>query len=375
MAGELTLRRSRTALDAIERECTRDLPPDELLIRVDERLRSAFAYDGDGWMLLDPATLMFTGGVRSYCTPDLNSRLMENEFLHDDVLSFRALARSRSGAASLWQVTGGQPERSTRYRTIYGPIGAGDELRGVFRADGTCWGAVSLVRTAAREPFTEAETTLVAAASGHVGNALRRALARSGAPRPASADTPAGILILNPDDTVQSQTSQAARLLGEAQRADGKRLPLPVAVYSVAHQARAVAARRAPASRAAARVWLGSGRWLAVDAAPLDDADGGAGRVAVLLQTARAAQLASLVLASRGVTAREQQIALMLLRGDATDQIAQRLVISRHTLRDHIKTVYAKRGVSSRPELTALLLNDDAIPHPWDTAGGRPRPG
>ena len=34
---------------------------------VDERLRSAFAYDAQGWILLDPDTLMLTGGIRSSC--------------------------------------------------------------------------------------------------------------------------------------------------------------------------------------------------------------------------------------------------------------------------------------------------------------------
>lgn len=372
MTGEMAERSRKTALDAIERECARDLPPDELLVRVDERVRSAVPYDGHGWMFLDPDTLMLTGGVRSYCPPDINSRLMENEFRHDDVLSFRTLARARPACGNLWQVTGGQPELSARYRDIYSLIDAGDELRAVFRADGKCWGAVALVRDAARQPFTEAEASLLAAASGHVGIALRRALILSGAPFPAAGEASAGILILNADDTVQSQTPEAARLLREAQQSDGELLPLPVAVYSVAHQARAVAARQARASRATARMWLRHGRWLAIEAAPLDDADGEAGRVAILLQNARAAQLVSLVLASGGLTSREQQIALMLLRGNATEQIARRLVISRHTLRDHMKTVYSKLNVTSRPELTALLLHDDAIPYPRDTADGPP---
>jgi len=33
------------------------------------------------------------------------------------------------------------------------------------------------------------------------------------------------------------------------------------------------------------------------------------------------------------------------------------LFISRHTLSDHMKAIFDKLGVSSRPELTALLLD------------------
>jgi hypothetical protein len=48
--------------------------------------------------------------------------------------------------------------------------------------------------------------------------------------------------------------------------------------------------------------------------------------------------------------------ATLLLRGLPTGHIAQTLFISRHTLSDHMKAIFAKTGVSSRPELTALLL-------------------
>ena len=50
-----------------------------------------------------------------------------------------------------------------------------------------------------------------------------------------------------------------------------------------------------------------------------------------------------------------------MLRGLPTADIARRLFISRHTLGDHIKAIFAKLALSSRPELTALLL-DRAVP-------------
>ena len=45
--------------------------------------------------------------------------------------------------------------------------------------------------------------------------------------------------------------------------------------------------------------------------------------------------------------------------GPATDEVATRLTISRHTVRDHVKAIFAKAGVSSRPELTALVTGGD----------------
>jgi DNA-binding CsgD family transcriptional regulator len=67
--------------------------------------------------------------------------------------------------------------------------------------------------------------------------------------------------------------------------------------------------------------------------------------------------LSPLILGLHGLTSRECQITQLLLRGLPTADIAQRLFISRHTLSDHMKTIFAKLRVSSRPELTALLLD------------------
>ena len=92
-----------------------------------------------------------------------------------------------------------------------------------------------------------------------------------------------------------------------------------------------------------------------------------AGQTAVVLEPARPADLSPLVLDLHGLTNRERQITQLLLRGLPTGQIAQTLFISRHTLSDHMKAIFAKLGVTSRPELTALLL--DHVPA--DSSSGR----
>lgn len=369
---EAQQRRRRAALDAIARICAKELPPTELLARAAERLRWAVPWTADGWMFLDPQTLMFTGGIRPDQPLDVYSRLLDNEFGASDVNRFRALARSPRPAATLWQATGGQPERSPRYRHILASLGCGDELRAVFRTGETSWGGVSIVRGAADEAFSEADVALVASAGGLIAEALRRALAADGfspAAAPGTGDAPAAVLVLDGSDRMESWTPEAALLLRQARQRHVDRLPLPMAVYSVAHQARAVSARGAGGPPAMARLRLASGQWLTASAAPLDDGTEPSGWVAVTLQPARPAHLAPLVLAAHGLTAREQQIARLLLRGQTTEQIARRLVISRHTLRDHLKTIYAKLGVTSRPEFTALLLHEEP-PQAGDTAVG-----
>ena len=58
------------------------------------------------------------------------------------------------------------------------------------------------------------------------------------------------------------------------------------------------------------------------------------------------------------LTPRERAITEMLLRGLPIAEIARALWLSPYTIRDHIKALFAKLGVRSRPELTALLFHE-----------------
>ena len=56
------------------------------------------------------------------------------------------------------------------------------------------------------------------------------------------------------------------------------------------------------------------------------------------------------------LTDREQQITRLIARGAATGDIAEELFLSAHTVRDHVKAIFQKVGVSSRGELVAKLF-------------------
>jgi len=84
--------------------------------------------------------------------------------------------------------------------------------------------------------------------------------------------------------------------------------------------------------------------------------------VAVTLAPAAAAELEPLRLALHGLTPREREVAGLLTRGASNQEIAQTLLISRHTVKDHVKAVYAKLKVASRAELSARLFHDHIAP-------------
>jgi DNA-binding CsgD family transcriptional regulator len=59
---------------------------------------------------------------------------------------------------------------------------------------------------------------------------------------------------------------------------------------------------------------------------------------------------------------REREVAQLLVRRATNDEIARALWISRHTVKDHVKAIYAKLAVTSRAELSVKLFHEQVVP-------------
>ncbi|TDE15100.1 helix-turn-helix domain-containing protein [Jiangella asiatica] len=339
-----------------------------MFARVSARLRRTVPHDAAVWAATDPETGLVTApmvveglGDRERC-----AEYWESELLDENVLPFRDLARARVPAAGLRAVTDDLPARSARYRRLLQKEGVHDELRGVVRAGGRSWAVVSLFRTTGRAPFSQDDVDHVASLSAPLAARLRR-LSRPSSPEPLPDPPGPGLIVFDHDGSATSINDEARQHL--ASLPPGPSVPsalgvrLPIWIVGTALQARAVASGRSR-SGARTRIRTGQGQWLVCHASALTGPAGRPGPVALVIEPASAADLAVLVAEAYELTPRELQVAQEVARGLPTEEIAARLVISPHTVRDHLKAIFEKTAVSSRGELVARLF----VEHYWPRA-------
>ena len=110
----------------------------------------------------------------------------------------------------------------------------------------------------------------------------------------------------------------------------------------------------APGEIALARVLSQAGRWIVLHGASLV-ADGRR-RVAVIVEPAHPARIASLLMAAYGLTEREQDVTRLVLQGNSTAEIAAHLRVSAQTVQQHLKNIFDKTGVRSRRDLVGKVF-------------------
>jgi DNA-binding CsgD family transcriptional regulator len=83
---------------------------------------------------------------------------------------------------------------------------------------------------------------------------------------------------------------------------------------------------------------------------------GGSRRAAVIVEPAHPTRISPLLMSAYGLTRRERDITRLVLRGHSTTQIADHLVLSAHTVQQHLKNVFDKTGVRSRRDLMGKVF-------------------
>jgi DNA-binding CsgD family transcriptional regulator len=349
-------------LGDLERLALRGPSRAEFFDEAAQRLKRALSFEGACWHTLDPGSDLITQH-RLQDLPDRFPVLANNEYHADDVNKFAELARAERKAATISQATLGHPERSARFRDLLTPAGLGPELRSAFVVDGRAWGALILVRRAGQPEFDDREVALLEATSALFARAVRRGLVVEASGGEAVAADAPGVLELDSRGGLIRASSSAEPLLAELSGgtpAAGMDAPAIHAVAEATRSAIAAAGARGVAALPSVPVKTPAGTWLVLHGALLGDV--GANQVAVFIQRAHPTLVAPLLLQAYGLTAREQEVAQLVLRGATTVQAAQRLGISPHTLTDHMKSIFEKTGARTRGELSATLFFGEHLP-------------
>lgn len=311
-------------------------------------LQRVIGFDRWCWPLADPETLLPSGGLAEHDFGPAVPRSLELEYSGGDFAAKHVLARRVNSAGSLSAETGGDLARSPRWDEVMRPVGIGDVAAVACRDGLGCWGWVEAYRDSADRPFEEQDLDLLASVGSSLGSALRRTMYASngGVAEP----SPPGVIVLDPELSLVSWTPGARAWIDAlpSARLFARFGMLPSVVYPAA-----TLARGRSLAEAHALLRTVDGRWVMIEAAPLEGQ--GEGEVAVTLRAATATETFDLLCRAYALTRREREVVAALVAGLDTRAVTQRLFISRHTVQDHLKSVFEKIGIHSRRELLATF--------------------
>jgi DNA-binding CsgD family transcriptional regulator len=323
-----------------------------------ERIARAVDFSASCWHTHDPATLLITSHIVErlpFCRFEL---LAHNEYVTDDVNLFAELATSRRRVRTLRGATRNRPDNSERYRELFVPNGLEGELRAALVDGGSCWGGLIVTRDTGQPDFSAEETSFFSRLSRPLARGLRNSILTTAAHRERGPDAP-GLVVIDPHGEVDALSESATSWLQEL---DDGADELPAAVLSTAKAARSARPGETPIR---SRVRTAAGRWVVLHGSRVADATD---RVTVIIAPAAPMDVVKLLLGAYGLTARESEVADLVLSGHTTAQISAALCITSYTVQDHLKAIFEKVGVHNRKDLMGRVFFEHFLPRISDHA-------
>jgi len=311
-------------LDRVERICREPLDARVLRERVLEALRRAVPFDAHVWPLTDPVTRVGTSphaDVPMLPWADL-PRLVLNRYV--------------------------DPEHAWREQVA--ALGVRDTTTVALSDRFGDWAWLELWRC--QGGFSAEETALLAALTGTLTQAVRETQARTFVEDAERLDLAGpAVVLLGPGLDVVSQTSTAGAALlqlnppGEEPIQD----PIPAAAINVG-AALLAAEAGVPVGPPWSRVHLGGGCWVTLRAERLTG-----GGIAVTIETSTPAERREVFALAHGLSPREREVLGRLATGADSRAVARTLVLSEHTVNDHVRAVLAKTGSATRQVLLSRI--------------------
>lgn len=359
--GQAQRHRDRAAR-RVQEVCADATSTAEVIDGLREPFNAALGLSGMLLSATDPdTTALGTATIVEHLPEEIASAWMQNEFLVEDFNKFATLHRTGQGPVTLHRSSQGHPQLSPRYRELHQPHGLGAELRTVFSRDSACLGVANLVRDADDADFSDEELQWVQSLRPMIAAGLRRtAIMADNTGEPEGIP---GVISLDPDGGLVAMTGEAERLMADlwlCPFGEEDTYRLPGEAYMIATLARARTNGNLKAPPPVTRLRGRSGRWLTMRGDCTLTTDGETTGIVLIIGPSRPAEILPMVVASYGLTRREQEILSEMSHGQSTGEIASRLFISEHTVRDHVKSILAKTGTTSRGELLSLLFQHRA---------------
>lgn len=336
---------------AIKHLCYHGLDSATLRERVGDRLSRHLRVSSYCFGATDPVTALPVHSVSVGLDPDA-MRVFYGLVLSTPSLDFAPwLARGERVARREALVA--DPDRDPYLTEILVPSGLRYDVQVACASGGWSWGHMCLRRGPGEDAFAGHELRLLDALVPHLTAGLRGA-----ATRPAGATdaevSGTGIVVLGPDGRVELANGVAERLFREP--VSGTRHSMLTAVNIVAAKLERTLAD--PTATGVPRLTLTeetSGVAYRLRAERLEGVDGRP-RGLVVIEPAAGLADAWHLLARHGLSRREAQVALAMVRGRMNAETASELHMSIHTVQEHASRVFDKMGVRSRQELTMRLL-------------------
>jgi DNA-binding CsgD family transcriptional regulator len=350
--------RYRAAEGRLAAVCADATSTRELLEEVDAILRSTLRAEGSFLCTTDPVSGVFNAEAVVTDLPDaMRAPWMMNEFLQDDHNKFGELRAAGVVVASLDDAVRSSGRPSLRATEVNARFGYGPELRAVFTRGDGCWGAVNLLRRAGAPEFDADERAWLGEIVEPVAEGLRRLVLERTLLGPDRVDP--GIIMLDARGHIVSQSATAPGLVDDlwiAPLDGGPDEALPCQAVSVALVARARALGTGTTLEPITRVQGRSGHWLSLRGTHAVADDGSLAHIVLTIEPGRPDDIMAMIAAAYGLTPREQEVFAELRAGDSIDETAARMFISPHTLRTHVRSLFAKTGCSSQGELMSRLF-------------------
>lgn len=342
MLGPTSRVHTRTLVDRLRASTTRCTDLETLARVIFDTIAADVPFRFACLATTDPASGLINATFKSHPLAMGEDDFAAAEYGAPDINRFTELALRPLPVGVLSVDTDGHPDRCRRLREFMGPqFGFTDEIRLVCCDQATTWGLLAIYRGHDQSTFTAAEGQQVATIHAVIADAVRRIVFAGQHSGTLKAGLLA-VLIVDMSNKV-TDTSQAATAMIE-ELGGWDHGSLPASVLFVASSSRMTG------QPAEGRVLGRSGTWLRVRAVALEGPTPSRS-VALTIEIADPALVGRMTIAARGLTAREQDVAGLILQGASTKDIAGTLHLSPHTVQDHLKAIFIKLNVSSRREL------------------------